>query len=288
VVITDACETPAKMDSVKVFWYPEPVPTFVADNFDGCFPIEVNFTNTTDPNLVDQCAWTFGDGSSSTNCGVQNHIYTGVGSYTVSLTVTSANGCIGDTTYVDYIETYGYPDANFGIFPNPINVLEPTTQMLDSSSSDVTSYIWNFGENGVLGSDFTQNPTFTFPDGEPANFDVQLIVTNQYGCTDTAYNVVIMNGVYNFYVPTGFTPNNDGVNDLFFPQGEGVNVLEYEMIIFDRWGVVVFQSSDVSSAWDGTKMGENVPQGVYVWKIRTKDQYLGTEYEHIGHVSVVR
>ena len=134
----------------------------------------------------------------------------------------------------------------------------------------------------------SQNPYFTFPDLEPANYDVELIVVNQYGCTDTAYNVVIMNGVYNFYVPSGFTPNGDGVNDVFFPKGEGVDALEYEMIIFDRWGAVVFESSETSMEWDGTKLGTALPQGVYIWKVRTKDQYKGTEYQHIGHVTLVR
>jgi gliding motility-associated-like protein len=288
VVVTDACETPAKIDSLNVYWYDEPQPSFTADVLNGCYPVAVNFTNTTDPTLVDQCYWDFGDGSTSNVCGVQNNIYTGVGTYDVSLTVTSSDGCVGDTTYLAYIESYDYPEAAFGIFPNPINVLEPTTTMYDSSSSDVTSFEWNFGEMGVLGSSTVQNPEFTFPDAEPENYDVELIVTNQYGCTDTIVNVVIMDGVYNFYVPTGFTPNDDGVNDTFFPKGEGVDVLEYEMLIFDRWGNIVFQSTETTKAWDGTKLGANCPQGVYVWKIFTKDQYTGTDHENIGNVTIVR
>ncbi len=160
--------------------------------------------------------------------------------------------------------------------------------MLDSSSSDVTSYEWYFGENGILGSSYVQNPEFTFPDAEPANFDVELIVTNQYGCTDTATNVVIMNGVYNFYVPSAFTPNGDGVNDVFFPKGEGLDPLEYEMLIFDRWGNIVFQTTETTKEWDGSKLGTQVPQGVYVWKIFTKDTYIGTEYENVGNVTVIR
>lgn len=288
VIVTDACETPAKLDSLNVYWYNEPQPTFTADVLNGCFPIEVNFTNTTDPTLVDQCYWDFGNGITSAVCGVQTTGYTGVGTYDVSLTVTSSEGCVGDTTYVGYIESYGYPVADFGIFPNPINVLEPTTTMYDSSSVDVTSYLWNFGEFGLLGTSTLQNPEFTFPDAEPQNFDVELIVTNQYGCTDTAVNVVIMNGVYNFYVPSGFTPNGDGVNDFFFPQGEGVDVLDYEMLIFDRWGHIVFQSTDATKQWDGNKLGVPAPEGVYVWKVFTKDQYKGTQYENIGNVTIVR
>ncbi len=288
VIVTDACETPATIDSLNVYWYDEPQPSFTADVLNGCYPVEVNFTNTTDPNMVDQCFWNFGNGETSNVCGIQNVIYDGVGTYDVTLSVTSAEGCEVDTTYIAYIESYDYPDADFGIFPNPINVLAPTTTMYDSSSSDVTSFEWNFGENGILGNSNIQNPEFTFPDLEPANYDVELIVTNQNGCTDTTVNVVVVNGVYNFYVPTGFSPNGDGVNDYFYPQGEGVDVLDYEMLIFDRWGNIVFQTTDTSKQWDGTKGGMYAPEGVYVWKIYTTDQYTGTEYENIGNVTIVR
>jgi gliding motility-associated-like protein len=160
--------------------------------------------------------------------------------------------------------------------------------MYDSSSTDVTSFEWSFGELGVLGNSNVQNPEFTFPDEEPTNFDVELTVTNQYGCANTIVKVVIMNGVYNFYVPSGFTPNGDGINDFFFPVGEGVDALEYEMMIFDRWGNIVFESSDVTKSWDGNKMGMFAPEGVYVWKIYTKDQYKGNEFENIGNVTLVR
>lgn len=288
VMVTDACETPAKLDSVKVFWYPVPSPSLTVDKVDGCYPIEVNFTNTTDPTFVAQCAWQFGDGSTSNTCGPQFHTYNGVGIYNVTLTVTSPDGCIGDTTYVGFIETYDYPVADFGIFPNPITVLQPTTSMHDSSSNDVTSYQWYFGEDGILGNSFEQNPTFTFPDIEPANYPVQLIVTNQNGCSDTTYGKVIMNGVYNFYVPSGFTPNNDGINDTFFPKGEGVDALSYDMFIFDRWGQIVFQSTESFKEWDGTKNGEPLPTGVYIWKIITKDVYTDAKFENRGHITLVR
>lgn len=288
VVVTDACETPAKLDSVKVYWYDLPQPLISADVTDGCHPVAVNFTNDTDPSMMASCVWNFGDGSSSNNCGDQFHVYTGVGTYNVKLTVTSPDGCVNDTTYMAMIQTYGYPEANFGIFPNPINVLEPTATMFDSSSTDVTTYLWLFGENGVLGTSSVQNPEFTFPDDGPDQFDVTLIVMNQYGCTDTLPQYVVMNGVYNFYVPTGFTPNGDGINDLFFPQGEGVDPLEYEMYIFDRWGNKIFETDDATKSWDGMFGSTPAPEGVYVWKIKTNDVYLDVQYENIGHVTLLR
>lgn len=288
VVVTDACETPAAIDSVTVYWYPVPEPLISADITEGCYPIEVYFTNDTDPTMLNSCVWTFGDGTSSNNCGDQVHIYDEVDVYDVSLTVTSPDGCVGDTVYVDMIETFDYPVAGFTVFPNPITVLEPTTTMYDSSSSDVTSFDWSFGENGLLGSSTVQNPEFTFPDDSATNFVVQLIVTNANGCTDTTDRIVVMNGVYNFYVPSAFTPNGDGINDEFFPQGEGIDPLEYEMYIFDRWGNKIFETTEAMKSWDGRVNALPAPEGVYIWKIITNDIYLDEKHENIGHVTLFR
>lgn len=288
VIVTDGCETPATIDSVTVYWYDVPQPLLSADVTEGCYPVAVNFSNDTDPTMLASCVWNFGDGSTSTNCGDQFHTYSGVGVYDVSLTVTSPDGCVGDTTYSAMIEAFDYPIAEFGIYPNPITILEPTATMSDSSSSDVTSFAWSFGDNGILGSSSVQNPEFTFPDDSATNFTVGLIVTNANGCTDTIEHIVVMNGVYSFYVPSAFTPNSDGVNDVFFPQGEGLDPLDYEMLIFDRWGNKIFESSETFSSWDGTINSQPAPEGVYVWKIYTNDIYLDEKHENIGHVTLIR
>lgn len=288
VVVTDVCETPATVDSVTVYWYDIPRPLLSADVSSGCYPIEVNFTNDTDPSMMNSCHWAFGDGTSSNNCGDQTHIYDEVGVFNVSLTVTSVNGCVGDTTYTALVEAYDYPDAEFVVSPNPITIFEPTATMVDSSSSDVTSYSWTFGENGYLGSSTLQNPEVTFPNDSAANFIVELLVTNANGCTDTTSQIVIMNGVYSFYVPSAFTPNADGVNDEFYPKGEGLNPLEYQMYIFDRWGNKIFETTETNMVWDGMINSQPAPQGVYVWKIITTDIYLDEKHENVGHVTLFR
>ncbi len=288
VVVTDGCETPAALDSVTVYWYDVPEPQLSVDVTEGCYPVEVNFSNDTDPSMVASCEWYFGDGGSSANCGDQFYSYENVGVYDVTLIVTSPDGCVGDTTYTALVEAFDYPEADFGIYPNPVTILEPTTTMYDSSSSDVTSFEWNFGDNGILGSSSQQNPEFTFPDDSATNFTVELIVTNANGCTDTTYNIVVMNGVYSFYVPSAFTPNGDGLNDMFYPQGEGVDPLEYEMYIFDRWGNKIFETSDANMQWDGRYLSQPAEEGVYIWKIITNDIYLDEKHENIGHVTLIR
>ncbi|MFT5599814.1 MAG: gliding motility-associated-like protein [Flavobacteriales bacterium] len=290
VLVTDNCSTPVAIDSVMVEWFDVPQPLIAADVQTGCYPVDVTFTNMTDPTLSDQCYWDFGNGNISTVCGPNFNSYGIPGSYDVQLTVTSINGCVGDTTYVGFIESYDYPTANFLITPDPIDVLNPTTMVTNLSSQDVTSFQYTFLDSAatVLGTSNLPSTEWTFPDAVPTFFDVELIVTNQWGCTDTAYNQVIMNGVYNFYVPSAFTPNGDGVNDIFEPRGEGVDELDYEMYIFDRWGVKLFETTATQKGWDGSHMSTPASMDVYVWKIYTKDKYTGEEHENIGHIMLIR
>ncbi len=288
VTVTDNCETPPALDSVTVYWYDEPEVEFTSDIVDGCYPVDVTFTNTTDPTMVDQCFWEFGNGVTSTDCGTTNYVYNNPGIYSVTLTVTSPEGCISDTTMVNMISVYDYPDANFGANPNPADVLHPTVEFSDSSSSDVTAFEWNFGAAGVLGNDNVQNPEFTFPDDAPGTYPVELIVVNGNGCTDTTVQMIVINGVYNFYVPSAFTPNSDGVNDFFYPQGESVAAEGYKMYIFTRWGELIFESDDMNTMWDGYYKATKAEQGIYIWKIETKDDIEGEIHEYTGHVMLMR
>jgi gliding motility-associated-like protein len=286
VSITDNCETPATINTLTVNWHTLPVPTFTSDTNSGCFPVPITFTNTTDPALVGSCLWDFGNGLTSTICGASNTIYTTPGTYTVSLTVTNPEGCVGTTTTPNMITVHGYPTADFIWSPEVITVFSPEVIFENTSSSDVVSYEWIF--HHTLGTDFVANPIFIFPDNQPDNFMVELIVTNQHGCIDTIFQYILMNGVYSFYLPNGFTPNGDGINDLFYPQGEGIDETKFEFYIFNSWGDQIFESTEINKAWDGTHLNEPAPLGVYVWKVVTKDIYTNEKRVYHGHVTLLR
>ena len=92
------------------------------------------------------------------------------------------------------------------------------------------------------------------------------------------------------YAPRGFTPNGDGLNDLFFPQGTGLDQQEFEFLIFDRWGKVVFQTNTIGDGWNGKlPSGEPAPVGIYVWKLNVGD-YTSNRRRHevIGNVSLMK
>lgn len=262
-----------------------PVVTFFVLPDTGCAPLQVQFTNTTDPGMIGGCTWAFGDGAGSTECQVQ-HTYTSPGSYSVSLTVTSPAGCEGDTTLYHIVQVNPSPLAGFTHAPWPTDFYHSAITFEDRSSTDVTEWHWTFPQADPPSSQ-EQNPHATFPADTSGTYPVQLIVSNIYGCTDTMLRPVVIDGVYSVYVPNAFTPNGDGHNDLFTPVVRDQMDRDYEFWVFDRWGEVVFHTDKPHTGWDGRVKGEAPVTGVYPWKLRVRSGVSRTMHEYNGHVTVL-
>jgi gliding motility-associated-like protein len=114
-----------------------------------------------------------------------------------------------------------------------------------------------------------------------------LLVTNANGCVDTATNTIIVLPEFTFFIPNAFTPNGDGVNDDF--NGKGIGIIKYEMMIFDRWGNMIFYTDSLYKNWDGrANHGSDVAQqDVYVWKVRLTDVF-DKKHSYIGTVTIVK
>ncbi len=288
VTLTDNCGSPAVQDQIQLLWYPAPKPDFTADPLEDCFPVDITFTNTTDPADVGPgCAWDFGDGFTGIGIAGASHTYTAVGCYDVTLTVTSLEGCVGDTTFPQYVCARPYPVADFDWAPLSANVLDPVIHFNNTSQYDV-SWAWSFGPLAEPDSAFEPNPTVTFPETDEAEYPVWLHVTNQYGCPDSIMRWVLIEGVFFIYVPNAFTPDGDGVNEFFGPQGQGIKDAEYRLSVFDRWGQPIFVTSDPNEPWDGTLGGDPAMAGVYAWKLEVVDRYREISKEILGHVTLVR
>ena len=115
------------------------------------------------------------------------------------------------------------------------------------------------------------------------------------GCVDDTIKYIEINGEFNLYVPNAFTPNGDGLNETFFPMGTGFDPdQDFVFTIYDRWGRVMFTSTSVDDAWDGTARdlgGEDLVQnGVYVWRIELKEATRSSEekHEYVGHVTLMK
>ena len=288
VTVTDGCETTPVTACDSVIANPAPVVSFTSDINSGCYPITVNFDNTTDPTLVGSVTWDFGNGLTTTSTGTVSTTYPDPICYDVTLTVTSPAGCISTLTEPSFICPDDYPVANFSMDPNPTDLNQTVIQMTNLSIG-ATGYSWDFGleTNPTTSIDF--EPTAEFPNVNPGTYPVTLTVTNDAGCMHDTTMTLVINGIFTLYVPNAFTPNGDPFNDRFMAYGDMVDPSEFEFLIFNRWGELIWSTDQWGVGWDGTnRLGQMVQEDVYVWRIFAKDLYKGDEYEFKGHVTILR
>ncbi|MBL4593921.1 MAG: gliding motility-associated C-terminal domain-containing protein, partial [Flavobacteriales bacterium] len=289
-VATDDCTTPADSVWFTVNWFDVITPEFTKNKPDSCYPITVEFTNTSTPAaLIFNTAWTFSGGATLNGDPVSNTFGT-PSCQDATMTVTTTDGCDFSMTKVDYVCPYDYPVANYSMNPPITDLLNTQIQFTNLSTGGTSPYtfLWNFGSGLMPDTSVVTNPNFTYPDDIPGVYPVLLTVTDINGCQDTVLSTVIVNGVYLFYIPNSFTPDGDGINDVFKPAGEGIDFSQYTMQIFDRWGELMYDISNAERGWDGTYKGKPVGAGVYIWKIVAKEEYGTIIRDNYGHVNLIK
>ncbi|MDP2386188.1 MAG: PKD domain-containing protein [Bacteroidota bacterium] len=251
----------------------------------GCAPICRDFYLASSSNLIGY-SWSLGNGFVSGNDTILQHCYESPGTYPVSCFVTDINGC-SDTIHFASINVYEVPEPQFTFGPSEVTILEPEINFVNQSiGSNIVSYAWEFGDPYHNTSGLV-NPTFTYSD--VGTYDVTLTVTNNYGCIDSITHPVTIPEGWAIYVPNAFSPNEDGFNDSFYPQGVGIDEKNFQMWIFDRWGNQIFYTTSWDQHWDGKVAGHDniVQQDTYIWKINAKS-FKGDKFNEVGHVHVVR
>lgn len=154
-------------------------------------------------------------------------------------------------------------------------------QFFSTPSHDVETFLWDFGDGNTSTE---QNPEHTYADS--GYYNVILVVTNEFGCTDTAELLIYAYPDFRFFIPNTFTPNGDGLNDVF--TGAGMGFAKYEMRIFDRWGVEIYFTTDIDRGWPGTDKANNKqPIGVYAYRIELTTP-ADIKHRYIGHVNLLR
>ena len=287
VYVDDGCTLPSysAFDTATVTVNPLAVSSMSTIDTAGCAAFTTTLNGNSD--IGTSYSWNFGDGSPDQIGEPVTHTYPLAGTYNVTLTVTTALGCISSITTTSFIDVYPSPTAAFSTSPSEVTQTAPEVTFTDMSTGEI-AWDWDFNSPFGVFTDTAQNPVYSYSD--TGTYIVQLVVTNSYGCTDTAYNTVVVIPEYAMYVPNAFTPNNnDGLNQMFMPKGVGIDPENFEMLIFDRWGKMIFKTNDVNKGWDGrANGGEKIAQiDTYVWKITTKDT-KGNDRQYIGHVTIVK
>lgn len=192
------------------------------------------------------------------------------------------NGC----TITRDIDIYdkALPIVEFDM-PAEVNLADADVAFTDLSQanqySTIVSWLWEFGDTEVS---YDQNPTHTYT--QIGEYQVYLFATDAEGCQ--SFKVKTINIVSpEFYLPTIFTPNGDGQNEIFRPVIGRVSDEDYKMTIADRWGRIVYTSENIHEGWNGRDGKGNILDGSYVWIVDYKDAY--SHKHHInGIVQLVR
>jgi gliding motility-associated-like protein len=245
----------------------------------GCPPFVATFRNNS--RLAISYHWDFGDGRTSSEAE-PTHIYRNAGVYSVKLTVKGISGQ-DDTTITNLITVHERPTARFEVAPDKRIVFTPdeATELINYSLG-ATRYLWFFGDGGI---DSTENPKYAY--SIEGLYDITLIAFNDFNCADTMLfrNAVEANKGNKYRIPNAFSPDEDGLNDIFRPIAAGV--VTFEMRIYNRWGQLILVTEDMQKGWDGKYNGQYCPQGAYPYVI-----YLqfsdGTEKRIMGDVTLLR
>jgi PKD repeat protein len=269
---------------ISVIMPPVPIASFEPDTV-GCSPLFVQFRNTSVNG--ETYLWDFGD---KTNSSEQNpsHRYFIPGNYIVRLTVTSI---AGESYHVGLITVYQNPTAIFNVYPTEVINNTQIVRFYNYSYFGV-SFLWDFGD-GTTSTD--ENPWHKYE--SEGTYNVTLTVTSKEGCRDSIkykspVEVDFRTG--NIKLPNAFKWNESGPTGGYWGETQiddhifrpfFTNVIEYELQVFNRWGVLIYKSTDLYKGWDGYFGNGNLAlEGVYVWKV--KGRYAdGTYFTKVGDVT---
>lgn len=255
---------------------------FIYDKSVSCPPLCVNYTAlhlSNDSILFYQ--WNFGDGQTAYNTNL-SHCYNNSGVYSVGLMAVNVQACTTLINKSNIIEVYPSPKADFTYDSSNVITVQTDVNFFDISEGSPVKWLWQFGDND---SSVIQHPVAVFPD--TGVYLIQLVIVNEKGCRDTIAKPVHVYDPYAFYVPNSFTPDGDGLNDMFIPFGRQISSLNYEFVIFDRWGEEIFRSNNLKEGWDGKVNGHITETGVYVYKLSCEDIFK-VKHTYVGIVNLLR
>jgi gliding motility-associated-like protein len=271
------------MDSIWVNVLPLPEIDFIADNSKGCAPLVVNFVALSDGATYD---WSFGDGWSDDG-GATTHIFEYDGSYDVTLTVTSEEGCVNSATFANYVDVDKTPIAGFTYSPDELTIANTFVEF-ENTSLGGDYFKWNFGDGSAENADI--NPSHYYPEIGNSTYRVDLIAISTNGCSDTTQQILNFKDQLLYFVPNAFTPDGDTYNEMFKPVFvSGLDVYDFTLMIFNRWGEVVFESHNVDFGWDGTYGNRGMADdGIYIWKLEFGETMSDKKHYDEGHITLLK
>ena len=264
-----------------------PLPKLDLEKSEGCEPLCLLFDTKTQSQAA-ITTYDFGD-AQIMQADSFYYCFNNPGIYWFKITSLGKNGCRG---------TYDYP-APITVYPKPHSDFEWSPKIVTNSDNNVTFYptskhgpiinnTWIFTGTGNLDLDTTNltNPQRVFEN--IGKYPVLLTQTTDKGCVDTIVKIIEVIDEMTVFIPNSFSPNGDGINDVFNVKGIGLKAEGFSMELFDRWGHLMFSTKDIAKGWDGTVKGQIVQDGVYVYKIKAIGVNGEGKKEYLGHVTLTK
>jgi gliding motility-associated-like protein len=272
-VAKNVCPNP--FDTVRVYIHQYPDPIFTYQN--GCEPLNTIFTpierKGIDPSLLTY-NWYVSNNSISTNNGSVPYLFPTQGQYQVTLSITNVEGkkqC--NRTITQTVDVYPKPSVVFNTDPlYKTTVALPKFKTINTSSVSQNPFVtnmkhnWTWGKSYKIGSDTLKNSNIVFGK-DTGTYWIKLIVTTDKGCKDSSMKRVVIGPDIIIFVPDAFTPDNAGPNENNTFRPYVINNKTYEMLIFNRWGEKMYETTDLTKGWDGNYKGQPAQDGVYVYKM---------------------
>ena len=195
------------------------------------------------------------------SANIADPIATPVQTRNYTVTATDTNGCSNSKTIT--VTVYDRPRADFEYSPVEPSLYLPQVSFIDLSTG-ANAWWWTFGD----GSDSqTQYPVHLYDSA--GSYPVTQVVSNINGCRDSISKVLRMKSTYSFWLPNAFSPNNDGANEFY--KAEAFNIQFEQLMVFNRFGEVLFISNRLEEGWDGNYLGAPAQEGTYVCLVRYRD-----------------
>ncbi|MBK9282942.1 MAG: gliding motility-associated C-terminal domain-containing protein [Sphingobacteriaceae bacterium] len=266
-----------------------PQPQLDLPKHEGCQPLCLTFNSKTQEQ-ASQITYDFGNGNVM-QADDFNYCLNDAGTYNLKIRTTGKNGCSYNWEYQTPIQVWPTPNSIVETNPERVTTTNNNVTFYPSSTSgNVVSYQWAFegvkGNGAGYDTSFMKNPTRIYDN--IGDYPVLLISTTDKGCIDTLMKVIEVRDEFAIFIPNTFTPNGDGLNDIFNIKGVGIKTTGYSMEIYDRWGTLVYSTKELTKGWDGTVKGLNAENGVYVFKVKAEAANGDGRKEYVGHVSLLK
>ena len=204
---------------------------------------------------------------------------------TYTVTGTTTDGCFSSASST--VDVVPNPVASFYVTPSELDILYNTTASFSNTSTNATYYQWDMGDGSPY--IYSEDATHTFDSETVGTYAVGLYVENSEGCSDSTIVFVDVIEGLSIFIPNTFTPDGDKFNQRFNPVLAGdFDVDDYSFEIFNRWGNLVFFTTDPAEGWDGGFENHSSQAGTYQYKLTYRRKNDFEKSILVGHVNLIR